>query len=174
MNVRTRNRWLLLGGLVAAVALVVYFLMPGEERRVRARLDALAETLGTPSKEPDLARLARVARLRGYFADDAVIYFLDEGHAPIRGRDEIVGLAHGALTQFGPFSVELLNVRIAIGEAASVADVHLEGRLVSRDPEADPATLDARSASLTLTKIDGTWLVSSARIGVRDDSIKAP
>jgi hypothetical protein len=52
--------------------------------------------------------------------------------------------------------------------------VHLEGRLVSRDPKADPATLDARSASLTLTKIDGTWLVSSARIGDRDDSIKAP
>jgi hypothetical protein len=115
-----------------------------------------------------------VARLRGYFADDAVIYFLGEGHEPIRGRDEIVGLAHGALTQFGPFSVELQNVRISIGEAASVADVHLEGRLVSRDPKADPATLDARSASLTLTKIDGTWLVSSARIGDRDDSIKAP
>jgi ketosteroid isomerase-like protein len=174
LNARTRNRWLLLGGLVAAVALVVYLLMPGEERRVRGRLDALAETLGTPPKEPDLARLARVARLRGYFADDAVIYFLGERHEPIRGRDEIVGLAHGALTQLGPFSVELQNVRIAIGEAGSVADVHLEGRLVSRDPEADPATLDARSASLTLTKIDGTWLVSSARIGDRDDSIKAP
>jgi ketosteroid isomerase-like protein len=174
VNARTQNRWLLLGGLAAAVALVGYFLMPSEERRVRARLDALVETLGTPSNEPDVARLARVARLRGYFADDAAVYFEREDHEPIRGRDQILGLAAGALTQLGPFSVELQNLRIAIREGAAVADVRFESRLVSRDPKADPATLDGRAVGLTLTKIDGTWLVSSARVGERDDSIRRP
>lgn len=168
-----KRRWFAVALAAAVVPLSAYLLAPGEERRVRGRLEAVAATLSTPAREPDLARLGRIARLRESFTPDAVIYFEREAMQPIRDRDQISGLAANALSQLGPMKVELRDIRISFRDgSSSVADVRLEVRLVSRDPHTEPETLDARALGLTLRKIDGEWLVASARVAERDDSVR--
>jgi hypothetical protein len=167
-------RWLAGAVVVAAAALVVYLLLPSDERRVRDRVEALAAALATPPNEPDLARLTRVAGLRHHFTEDAAVYFADEAHQPVHGCDAIVGLIGQSLPMLGPFTVQLDNVRIAIRDDRTVADVHLDGRLVSADGKSEPAVIDARSVGLTLAKVDRAWLVSSVRVMHHDDAMKTP
>lgn len=158
----------------AGVMVAIYLLLPSDERRVRACVEALAAALATPPNEPDLARLTRVAGLRRYFTDAAAVYFADEAHQPVRGRDAIVALVGQSLPMLGPFAVHLDNVRIAIRDGSTVADVHLDGRLVSADGKSEPVVIDARSVGLTLAKVGRAWLVSSARVMHQDDAVRRP
>ena len=169
----THARAIVVAIVIAGVGLVVYLLRPSEERRVRARLDEGAEALSVPASETDLARVARLARLRGFLVEDAVVHFSREGEAPVRGRDAIVGLAARALVPTGA-RVELHDVRVTIRDAGSVADVMLEAHLVSEDPSAESPTIDARSVSLTWKKTDGSWAVASVRVMESDDSVRQP
>ncbi len=170
----SRARWLSVLAAIVVVVGAVYALIPGEERRVRARVDALAAALATPANEPDLKRLARIAGLRRFFTDDVAVYFADEAHQPVRGRDELAGLVGQSMGVLGPFTVRLDNVRIAIRDGNAIADVHLDGRLLSADGRSEARIIDARSVGLTLTKVDGTWLVSGARVMPSDDAVREP
>jgi ketosteroid isomerase-like protein len=168
------TRWLVVGAVILAFAVGFYLFRPGEERRVRARLDAIAQTLGTPEKEADMGRLTRLAQLRAALTEDATVYFDKDERQPVRGRDEIAGLASAALTQFGPIRVELRDVRITLRSDAPVADVYMEVRVVARDSKAEQPALEARRVSVTLKEFDTTWRVASARILPQDDTLRAP
>jgi len=158
---------------VAAAAIVAYLAWPNEEHRVRARLEDLAASLSVPPSEPDLARLARASRVRGFFTEDVLVSFEEATERALHGRDEIAGVV---ARPWGPPSgvkVELLNLQVSV-ESGGRADARLEARAVSLEPGAESATLDARMVALTLRRIDGTWLISSARVMRSDDALRAP
>ncbi len=166
-----RLRWFIIAAAILAIAATVYFLLPTEERRVRSQLTALAEALSVPRGEADFARLARAARIRHFFSQDAGVRMAQDESNELRGRDVIAGLAvrSGALGEGA--TVEIVQMRVAIAQAGT-ADVRLEGRIVSHDTAGRPTTLDARMVALTMQKIEGAWLISNARILAVDESLQ--
>jgi hypothetical protein len=58
---------------------------------VKRRLDQLAATLSVTGHEGDVARVARIARLRGYFAPEVRIRVEPSGPA-INSREELLGI----------------------------------------------------------------------------------
>ncbi len=165
-------RWLAVPLAIAAVGLAAYLLWPSEEHRVRARVEALADSLGVPTGEPDLARLSRAARVREYFTEDVTVDFEAREDLFLRGREAVAGIVARPGPARAGVRIELSKLTITVDTTRRSADVRCEGRVVSRDPAADPPTLDARLVCLTLRRVDGAWLVSSARVLPRDDAIR--
>jgi hypothetical protein len=63
-------------------------------------------------------------------------------------------------------------VTISLATDRAAADARFKARLVSLAPAGgQPATLDGRMVSLTLRRVDGEWLVTSARIARSDDAV---
>lgn len=165
-------RWPIVALIAVVAAAAVYFFWPGEERRVRAQLGSLADSLGIPAHEADLARLARASRARHYFSEDVAVDF--EGGFPpsVRGRESIAGLVARPWAEPSGVRIELEDVRISLDESRTTADARFKARVVSLDPAKDPPTIDGRTVSLTLRRVEGTWLVSSARIMQSDDALR--
>ncbi len=167
-----RLRWLIIAAAVLiAIAATAYFFLPTEERRIRSQLTALADTLSVPRGEAELARLARAAHVRRFFSEDAVLRLAQDEGNEVRGRDTIAALAvrGGALGDGA--TVEILRMRVTVAQAGT-ADVRLEGRVVSHDPGGQRSLIDARMVALTMQKIEGTWLISNARVMTADDSLQ--
>jgi hypothetical protein len=59
-------------------------------RAVKQRLGEIAGLLSIPENEADMARISRLAKLRGFLADDIYIH---AGSEEIRSRDTAVALA---------------------------------------------------------------------------------
>jgi ketosteroid isomerase-like protein len=165
-----RARSLALVALLALASLAAWRLWPGEERKVRGRLDALAASLSIPAGETGLPRVARAASLRSFFTEDVTVE-LPAGAQPLQGRDEIAGLvARMSVPPVGT-KVELLSVEIEVGPDSASADARFNARVVAREPRDKPPILDARMIAVTMRKVDGDWLVANARIMPTDDSL---
>lgn len=165
-------RWRIVAVLMVVIAATAgWWYWPGEERRVRARLEALAAQLSIPAGEAGMPRMARAAGVRAFFTDDVAVE-LPAGDGPsLRGRDQIGGLVARMTVPPGGTTVELLDVDIQFLPEKTSADVRLNTRVVTREAGDKPAILDARMIALTLRKSEGVWLVSNARIMPTDDSL---
>jgi hypothetical protein len=170
--IHARTRSLAAVAVAVSAGLTVYLLVPSEEARVRARLGHLAESLCVPLREQDLARFARASRVRGYLAEDVTVEFEAGSEPPVRGREALVGLVARPWAPQAGVRVELARMTVTLDEARTSADVRLEARGVSLDPSADPPTLEVRLLSLTLRRVDGTWLVSAVRVMSPDDAAR--
>jgi len=127
-------------------------------RMVKHRLGEVAAALSVPEHETDIARVARLARLRGYLAEDLRV---KAGAEEIRSRDAAVGLAAGWKPQAGGGDVQFADVQIFI-ESETAAHAYLAVELTSLDRESGHATVDARDASVSLAKQNGGWVITAA------------
>ncbi len=157
--------------ILAALALAAWRFWPGEERKVRARIDALAAELSIPAGEEGLARLTRAAGVRSFFTEDIAVELPEGRGNTIRGRDEIAGFVARATVPPQGTRVELLNVAVELDRGKASAEARVDARVVAREPKDRPAILDARMIALTLRKVDGAWLVANARVMPTDDSL---
>lgn len=169
---QSRFKWLLGAVVIAAAAAAAFFWWPNEEAKVRRRLDALAEAVSVPSKEQDLARVARASRSRGFFAEDVTVELEGFGEPLLRGRDAIAGMIARPWGTGHGVRVELSNIRISVDENRTSADARFDARAVSLEPDGNPTTLDGRMVVLTFRKVDGTWLVAHAHLMPSDDSLR--
>ena len=130
---------------------------PSDERAIRRQLDALADTVTVPPNETDMARLSRVAQLRGYFAPDARIQLAS---AQTTDRDTLVGLAaQWAPPPAGVF-VQFADVSVTRGDDGT-AQISLTAKVTTRDPGSGQPALDAREAAIGMAKIEGDWVITS-------------
>jgi len=159
------------GVVLFVLAVAAWRLWPGEERRVRARLEAVAAELSIPPGEAGLARVTRAASVRAFFTDDVAIEVLGAAVQTIRGREEIAAyIARAPIPPQGT-RVELLDVDVEMGPDRSTADVRVGVRIVTASPKDTPDVLDARMIALTLRKVAGAWLIANARVMPTDDSL---
>ncbi len=159
--------------LAVVAGVVAYLWWPSEERRVRTRVEALADAVSVPPKEADLARLARAQRFRGWLLDDARVEFEQAEWPPVVGRDAIAALVARPWSQAaGGLKVELQDLTIAIGEDRASADARFTARIVSLDPSGEPATVDGRMVSVTFRRVGGEWLVATARVLRSDEAVR--
>lgn len=127
-------------------------------RMVKHRLGEVAAALSVPEGETDIARLARLAQLRRYLAEDLRI---KAGADEIRSRDAAVGLAAGWRPQAGGGDVHFADVQVFI-ESEAAAHAYLGVELTSLDRESGHATVETRDASVSLAKQNGEWVVTAA------------
>lgn len=153
---------------VAVIGWLAYLWWPGEERLIRGRLDALAETLSASPGDAGLAQVARVAGLASYFAPDVQLRF---GTQAIESREMLLGLVSRWTPPSDGFSVEFVDVTVTLQEPPQAAEVYLTATLSSRDPRTGEPAVDAREAVLTMRKLEGEWVISSV---VGADTLKRP
>jgi hypothetical protein len=159
--------------LVVVLSAAGYWLWPSQERRVRARLEALAEAAGAPENETDLARFARARRFRGWLREDVRVEFERAEWPPLEGRDAVAALVARRWAQAaGGLRVELRNLAIAVSADARSADARFTVRVVSLQSNEEPVAVDGRMISVTMARGDGEWLVAAARILRGDDAVR--
>ena len=101
--------------VVAGVVAVSY--LRGDRRQIRLQLDALAETASVAGTESDVMRLARAARIGGFFTEDVVIRRSEDNSAFVGGRRAVAGLAAQAAAEHRTMKVSIENLEIAIADA---------------------------------------------------------
>jgi hypothetical protein len=166
-----RARTLVILAALAVAAVAAWRLWPGEERKIRGRLDALAAELSIPAGEAGLARVARAAGLRAYFTRDVTVEMpAGEGQA-LHGREELAGIMARMPVPAEGTRVELLNVDIQVGPEKASADVRLNARVTAREPKENPTILDGRMVALSMVKLEGAWVIANARVMPTDDAL---
>jgi hypothetical protein len=166
-------RRVLVLALLALIGVSAYLWWPSEEKRVRARVEAMAAAAGSPANEDSLSRLSRAKRLLGWMREDVRLDFEQSEWPPIVGRDSVAALVARPWPQTAAgMTVELQDLTIALSADRTAADVRFKARVVSREPSQEPVALDGRMIAVTLHRVDGEWLVASARIMRSDDAVR--
>ena len=145
--------------IVAAVAAVLY--LRGDRRQIRRQLDSLATTASVRGTESDIDRLARAARLGGFFTEDVVIRRSEDNSAFVGGRPAVAGMAAQVASQNRTMKVSIKNVDIAIADG-STATADMTVVVAMSNPETE--SVDLREVMASLRKVNGTWLISQAAV----------
>jgi hypothetical protein len=127
-------------------------------RAVKQRLGQVAGALSVPEGEADVARLARLVRLRTYLADDL---HLRAGTQEIASRDTAVAMAGAWKPPAGSGDVHFADVQVFI-ESETAAHAYLAIELTSLDQESGHSVVDTTDASVGLVKRDGEWVITAA------------
>jgi len=130
-------------------------------RAVKRRLGEIAAALSIPVQESDIDRVGRIAQLRKFLAP-AVRVRSGEPPQELASRDAVVG----ALAGFRPATsvdVRFTDTQVFM-DADAAAHAYLTVDLITPDPRSGQPTIDSRSASVDLGKIDGEWLVTIAEL----------
>jgi hypothetical protein len=152
------------GSLYVAVvfaALAGYFAYQGwfnPARAVKQRLGEVAAVLSVPAEESEIARVARLAQLRRYLADDLRVR---AGAREIRSREAALAIAGNWKPEPGSGDVHFADVQIFI-ESDTSAHAYLAVELTSRDRQSGQPTVDSRDASVGLARRGGEWVITTA------------
>ena len=162
-------------------------LFPSEEQKIVRRLEELADAASADTEPNPIIQMASAARVGRYFTEDVVVDRGD-GSEPLRGRDSITALAAQARTAIQDLNVRFTDVDIMVPTADS-ATAHLtlvisgrERNNAASSPDARPSGssvpgrmtpgssllgvgapgshFDACELNVTLTKVDGEWLIA--------------
>ena len=127
-------------------------------RAVKQRLGEVAAALSVPEGETEIARIARLSRLRRYLADDLRVL---AGTEDIRSRDTAVAIAAGWKPQHGSGDVHFADVQVFI-ESEAAAHAYLAVELTSLDRPSGQPTVDSRDTSVSLARRNGEWVITAA------------
>ncbi len=147
--------------LFLAVVALGYWLwtviFPNPEKVIRKRLDKVATLVSFTGKEGNIAKIANIEQLTGYFAADIEI-IVDtpaQSQHTLSGRDELRQAALGVRNMLSGLNVEFLDQTITFNADKTEATVSLTGR--ARVP--GDRDLLVQELKFTLRKMDGDWLI---------------
>ena len=152
---------------VAAVVavLVGYFAYQwwfNPSRAVKRRLGEVAAALSVPAHESEASRIARLAQLRQFLAQDIRVR---SGEPPqeIASRETVLAIVGGFRQAADGVDVRFTDTQVFV-DAAAAAHAYMQVDVITPDPQSGQPTIDSRSASVGLTKTDGEWLVTTAEL----------
>ena len=154
----SRRKLLALFGIALLVAAAAAFFW-SDTRAIRRQLKAMAVAGTVRADESDLERVARAARLSQLLADNVIIR--KDASSFIGGRQAVVGWAMQAAQIFGPVSVAFDHEEIVVNKDAT-ATVFMMVNVTGNNPRV--AYPEPRQVHLTMSKIDGRWLLSEAEV----------
>jgi hypothetical protein len=146
---------------VVFAALIGYFTYQwwfNPARAVKQRLGEVAAVLSVPEAESEIARVARLAQLRRFLAEDVRIRV---GAEEIRTRETAVAAAAAWKPRPGDGDVHFADVQVFI-ESDTAAHAYLAVELTNVDRETGRSTVDSRDASVSLAKQNGEWVITTA------------
>jgi hypothetical protein len=155
--------------VIAGAAFFSYQWWVSGERAVKNRLAEVAETLSVPAGDSEVARLARLARLRGYLADDIQVRTGEVSET--LPRDALLALASrwtplpGAMPAARAggtpgLQVELVDIHVTLMQQGAGAQVYLTAKFSGHNARTGEPTVDAREGTVTMAKRHDQWLVS--------------
>jgi hypothetical protein len=150
---------------VVLAALAGYFVYQwwfNPNRIIKQRLGDVASALSAPATEDDLARIARIGRLRRYL-DDKIHVRIGRAGPEFQSRDEAIGAAVGWKPAAGGWSVDFADVDVRVN-ADDTARAFVTAEVTTRDPQTGQPTVDSRELSFSLGKKNGEWLIGEAEV----------
>ena len=143
--------------LVLAIVLVVYLMIPQDERLIRKHLSTLAETLDKEEGESPLIAAVTAKSIAGYFTQDASIH-VGSPVGTLQGHQAIVASAARARPALAGASFGFKDVNVTLNSDSS-AEVFatVEVKAKHRSGETD---YQVRELRLLFSKVDGDWLIS--------------
>ena len=130
-------------------------------RAVKRRLGEVAATLSMPAGESQVARVARLARLRRSLAENVHVRAGGIGpRADIARRGARRGRGVEAVEERRS-DVHFADLRITI-ESEAAARAYLTVEVTTPDPQGRP-TVDTRDATVTLARQNGQWVIAEAK-----------
>ena len=130
-------------------------------RAIKRQLGELAATLSEPADMPgDIDRLARVARLRNYFAPDVHIS-MGPSRPALTSRDALVGAVGAWNPPTGGWNVSFVDVQIAL-DSDTTARAYMTVEITSPDPGTGQPSYDAREVRVEMAEQEGAWVVTTA------------
>lgn len=152
--------WAFAVAALVAVAWGAYLFWPSDERKVRGRLDALAEVLNERPRD-GLGMVAQTAQLTTFFTEDVILEPGGRAGA-IRGRERLLALASRA-PAVREFEIDFVDVSVEVtGETAAS---RMTATLTSRPDPAESESVDAREIDVQWRREDD-WRI--ARITLID------
>jgi hypothetical protein len=145
-------------GLLAAYFVYVWWFSPA--RAVKRQLGGLAATLSVPANESDVARVARIAQLRHYLADN-IHLTMGRGDVEIASRDAVLGAVAAMRPPASGWDVRFVDVQVTV-DSETEARAFMTVEVRSEDARTGERTLDAREARLTLANRAGAWVITTA------------
>ena len=142
--------------LGVAVVFAVYLWWPTDEARVKSRLSALGAALSAPAHEQELGRVARLAQIRSFLAEDIHVRVADQDITP---RDMLLAFVSRWTPPPAGALVELSVDRLTF-DANGAARMHVTMNVTARDgAERDR---DTRNADVVMAKRNGDWVITNA------------
>jgi hypothetical protein len=129
-------------------------------RAIKRRLGELAATLSVPDHDGDLARVARVANLRRYFAEDVRVS-AGAGAPLVTSREALLAAVAAFRAPAGGRDVQFVDLKVTL-DAGETAHAVMTVEVTGRDARSGERTADARPATATLAKRNGDWVITSA------------
>ena len=150
-------RLCLLAALVALGWWLWTVFFPNPETVIRKRLDKVATLISFGTKEDNIAKIANVQQLTGYFATNIEITVDTPAQSKqtLTGRDELTQAALGVRSVLSGLSVEFLDQTITLSADKTEATVSLTGK--ARVP--GDRDLLVQELKFYLRKINGDWLI---------------
>jgi hypothetical protein len=151
-------------GVVVAV-LAGYFTYQwwfNPRRAITRQLGELAATLSVPADNPDeIDRIARIARLRNYFAPDVRVTLAASAPVALASRDALLAAVGSWNPPPGGAEVSFVDVQVAL-DSPTTARAYMTVEIESRDPTTGQPALDRREAVVVLAERDGAWVITAA------------
>ena len=146
--------------LAALAGYFVYQWWFNPNRIIKQRLGEVAGALSAPAAEGDVARLARLARLRRYF-DDRLHVRIGRAGPEFHSRDEALGAAAAWKTPSEGWNVDFVDVDVRVNSDGT-ARAFVTAEMTTRDPQTGQPTVDSREVAFSLEKRQGEWLIREA------------
>ncbi len=156
------NRRLWIALVFAGAAALTYIVSrPGDEKRIRWLVAALAEAGGIDPAERDPgARPRRIQQAFRRILSPSVRVEVADLVEDVHARDELAGMAISAAETFGDLTVRFGDVRVEIDPAARSARVTTVVSLAGNDHDGHAAR-ETRQVVIYLEKSDGEWRISA-------------
>jgi SnoaL-like domain len=151
-------RLLLFAGLLALGYWAWTAAFPNPRKAVLRRLEKLAQLASFPAGEGQLAKLANVQRIGGFFSDQVVVN-LGGQEAEARtfnNRDELMQAVQAGRMAFSSVRVQVLNPKVEMTPGNQEAIV---GAVLTVDVSGEKDSVVA-DLKIEMKKIDGDWLIT--------------
>jgi hypothetical protein len=128
-------------------------------RAVKRRLGEVAATLSMPTSESQMSKVARLAQLGRYLAQNVHVRAGTSGRDLV-SRDEALAVAAVWSPSPGGWDVHFADLQITV-ESAAAARAYLTVEVTTPDSQGRP-TVDARDATVALARQNGEWVITEA------------
>jgi SnoaL-like domain len=149
---------------VVVALLVAYFSYQwwyNPRRAIKRQLGELAATLSVPADSSgNMDRLARVARLRNYFAPDVHIS-AGGGRIELTSRDALVGAVAAWNPPSGGWNVSFVDVQISL-DSDTTARAYMTVEITTPDPATGQPAYDAREVRVEMAEQEDAWVITTA------------